>query len=130
MYTVLVIEDESDIRLTYRILLETAGYLVVEASTGEFALSIVRTFAPDLIILDLQLSDVDGWQVLEELRREQILPWTPIVIASANAGPDVLSDAIPFGCTEVFTKPFSSEELLATLTRLMNRRDPLTVLSD
>ena len=113
--TVLVVEDEADVMLTFRVVLQTAGYRVIEASTGEEALSILDNLVPDAMVLDLLLPGMDGWQVLAAVRQAGLLPHTPIVIASANTHPDQRRRAKQFGCTAVFTKPFSAEELRRTL---------------
>jgi CheY-like chemotaxis protein len=117
-FRVLVIEDEPDIMLTFRIILQTAGYLVIEAPTGEDALSTIEWMVPDAIILDLQLPGIDGWQVLETIQEQGLVPNTPIIIASANAEPDQHSRAGELGCFEVFSKPFSAEALRETLARV------------
>ena len=83
--TILVVEDEPDLMLTFRIVLQTAGYVVIKASTGEDALSAIETVVPDAVILDLRLPGIDGWQVLAAIRRVDLFRNTPIVIASANA---------------------------------------------
>jgi two-component system cell cycle response regulator/two-component system cell cycle response regulator DivK len=120
--TVLVVEDEADVMLTYRIILQTAGYDVVEATTGEEALSILDQLVPDAMILDLRLPGIDGWQVLATIRLAGLLATTPIVIASANALPGQQARADELGCAEVFTKPFSAETLLVTLARVLALR--------
>ncbi len=116
---VLVVEDEPDLMLTFRIVLKTAGYMVIDASTGEEALSALETVVPDAIILDLRLPGIDGWQVLAAIRQADLLPETPIVIASANAAADERSKAFEFGCAEMLTKPFGAEELRTTLDRVL-----------
>ena len=117
--TVLVVEDEPDLMLTFRIILQTAGYSVIGASTGEDALSILETVVPDAVVLDLRLPGIDGWQVLAEIRRGNLLPDTPIVIASASAEPDQRLRAFELDCFEMLAKPFSAEDLRRTLCRLL-----------
>jgi CheY-like chemotaxis protein len=120
--TVLVVDDEADIRLMYRIVLQTAGYEVIEASTGEDALSILDQTVPDAMILDLWLPGIDGWDVLALLRLSGALSDTPIFIASANAQPGQQARADELGCAEMFTKPFSAEKLRDSLTRVLATR--------
>ena len=67
--TILVVEDEPDLMLTFRIVLQTAGYVVIKASTGEDALFAIETVVPDAVILDLRLPGIDGWQVLAAIRQ-------------------------------------------------------------
>lgn len=119
--TVLVVEDEVDVMLTFRIVLQTAGHDVVEASTGEEALAILATLVPDAVILDLLLPGIDGWAVLARIRESDVLGSVPVVIASANADPDQRARAEQFGCVALFTKPFSAEALRATLDTALSR---------
>ena|ERR1700722_17354397 len=113
--TVLVVEDEPDVMLTFRIVLRTAGYEVIGATTGEDALSMLDNVVPDVVILDLRLPGIDGWQVLAEIRRAGLIPETPIVIASANSDLSQRSRAQQFGCADMLTKPFSGERLRETV---------------
>jgi CheY-like chemotaxis protein len=117
--TILVVEDEPDLMLTFRIVLQTAGYVVIKASTGEDALSAIETVVPDAVILDLRLPGIDGWQVLAAIRQVDLLRNTPIVIASANAEAGERLRAQELGCAEMLTKPFSAEELRDTLDRVL-----------
>jgi CheY-like chemotaxis protein len=123
-HTVLVVEDEADVMLTFRIILETAGYVVIEASTGEDALTILETTVPAVMILDLRLPGIDGWQVLATVRQRGLLQDSPIMIASANAETEQRRRAAEFDCDEMFIKPFSAEKLLATLGRVLKPSSP------
>ncbi len=116
----LVVEDEIDVMLTFRIVLQTAGHDVVEASTGEEALEILETLVPDAVILDLLLPGIDGWAVLARIRESDLLGSVPVVIASANADPGQQARAEQFGCAAMFTKPFSAEALRATLDKALS----------
>jgi CheY-like chemotaxis protein len=117
--TVLVVEDEPDLMLTFRIVLQTAGYEVIKAPSGEDALRLLAKVVPDAVILDLGLPGIDGWQVLSAIRRADRLPGVPVVIASANAEAGEQRRAKEFGCSEMLTKPFSAEELRSTLERVL-----------
>ena len=117
--TVLVVEDEADLMLTFRVILQTAGYEFIGASTGEGALSILEELVPDAMVLDLGLPGIDGWQVLATIRRAKLLRDTPIVITSACAEVEQSSRAAEFDCVEMLTKPFSGEELRCVLRRML-----------
>jgi CheY-like chemotaxis protein len=123
--TILVVEDEPDLMLTFRIVLQTAGYVVIQASTGEDALSAIQTVVPDAVIIDLRLPGIDGWQVLAAIRQVDLLRNTPIVIASANAEAGERLRAEQLGCAEMLTKPFSAEELRGTLDRVLTGAERL-----
>lgn len=115
--TVLVVEDEPDVMLTFRIVLRTAGFEVVGVATGEAALAILETEVPAAMIVDLLLPGIDGWELLATIRERDLLPITPIVVVSAHAHPDQRARAAGLGCTALFTKPFSAEQLRTTLER-------------
>src|SRR5437867_8186727 len=87
-HTVLLVDDEPDIVLVARVLLEQAGYRVIEASGGKEALELLETQEPDVMFLDLGMPGTDGWGVLEELRRRDMQ--LPVIVLSANAHPSTL----------------------------------------
>jgi CheY-like chemotaxis protein len=115
---ILVVDDEADVLLALRIVLETAGYDVIEASTGEEAVEIEEEHAPDLVVLDLVLPGIDGWTVLERVRARRDVP---VILASANADPGLRERAKDSGAITLFTKPFSAEELRRTIARVFSQ---------
>ena len=117
--TVLIIEDERQIRRFVRAALEAAGYRVLEADTGKQGLSEIAAHKPDLVILDLGLPDVDGIEVVRRLRE-----WTtvPIVVLSARMDERDKVTALDLGADDYLTKPFSTGELLARLRVALRHR--------
>jgi CheY-like chemotaxis protein len=115
---ILVVDDEADVLLSLRIVLETAGYDVVEAASGEDALAVIDETAPDLVVLDIVLPGIDGWAVLEAVRARGDIP---VILASANAHPGLRERAEASGAATLFTKPFGAEELRRTVERLLSR---------
>ena len=81
MYTILVVEDEANQRMLYRMELEDDGYRVIEAGTGREALQKAGDGQPDLVVLDLRMPDIDGIEVLERLM--DLNPRLPVIIHSA-----------------------------------------------
>jgi two-component system KDP operon response regulator KdpE len=116
--TVLVVDDEPQILRALRITLQARQYDVVTASDGASALREARARHPDLIVLDLGLPDLDGVEVIRQLRS-----WTPvpIVVLSGRAESRDKIDALDAGADDYVTKPFSLEELLARV-RAVSRR--------
>jgi two-component system, OmpR family, KDP operon response regulator KdpE len=116
--SVLVIDDETSIRRMLRYALEGAGYRVQEAATGELGLAEAATRAPDAVILDLGLPDLDGAQVLRRLRE-----WSrvPVLILSVREEPDDKVGALDAGADDYVTKPFDTVELLARLRAIQRR---------
>jgi two-component system KDP operon response regulator KdpE len=109
---VLVVDDETEIRRFLRIGLEAYGYEVIEARSGETALQQAATGAPQLMILDLGLPDMEGHEVVRQLRE-----WSqiPVIVLSVRSGVDDKILALDAGANDYVVKPFDIRELLARL---------------
>ncbi len=120
---ILIIEDETPIRRFLRIVLEGAGYRVDEAARGRLGVEQAATGAPDAILLDLGLPDIDGKQVIADVRQ-----WTqtPILILSVRNDEREIIAALDAGADDYLTKPFATGEMLARLRALLRRRSPET----
>lgn len=118
---ILVIDDEMPIRRMLRIALKSAGYEVLEAENGETGLATIVRQQPDLVVLDLGLPDLDGHQVLAELRA-----WSkvPVIVLSVRSGDREKVQALDAGAQDYVTKPFSIEELLARVRANLRDRIP------
>jgi DNA-binding response OmpR family regulator len=115
---VLVVEDEDDVRRLVRVLLERAGHTVVEAANGLEALSRLETDAPDLVVLDVAMPELDGWQTLERIRD---LSDVPVLMLTARAGELDKVRGLRGGADDYVTKPFGRQELLARVEALLRR---------
>ena len=119
----LVVEDEKSILKLLRTILTANKYEVVEASTGAEALSLITSHCPDLILLDLGLPDMDGIDVISEIRKWAV---TPIIVISARNRESEKVKALDAGADDYITKPFGNQELLARIrTALRHRRQPM-----
>jgi DNA-binding response OmpR family regulator len=116
---VLVIEDDASIMLGLRINLEAEGYEVLTADDGERGLEAARTEAPDLVILDVMLPKLNGFQVLQQLRREGL--GMPIIVLSARTGEMDKVTGLELGAEDYVAKPFSLAELLARVKAALRR---------
>ena len=125
-HQILVIEDEQPIRRFLRASLTSEGYRVQEASTGAEGLRLAASQPPDLIILDLGLPDLDGHEVLAQLRE-----WyaAPIIILSARDQEAQKIKALDHGADDYVTKPFGTGELMARMRSAMRHANRTTVES-
>ena len=117
--TVLAIEDDGDIRQLLRALLGREGYSVSEASSGREGLRVFHQARPDIVILDVGLPDLDGWQVLERIRD---MSDAPVLVLTARSSERDKVRGLNGGADDYLTKPFSRVELLARLQAIRRRQ--------
>jgi two-component system cell cycle response regulator DivK len=112
---ILVVEDQEDNRRIMRDLLTSAGYEVIEAVTGEEGVEAAETHRPDLILMDIQLPGLDGYEATRQIKANPDLEHIPIIVVTSYAlsGDDV--KAFEAGCNAYVSKPFSPRELLAKI---------------
>jgi DNA-binding response OmpR family regulator len=115
---VLVAEDEDDVRQLLRVLLERAGHSVVEAVNGLEALELLQSARPDLVVLDVTMPELDGWQTLERIRAVSDVP---VLMLTARAGELDKVRGLKSGADDYVTKPFGRQELLARVEALLRR---------
>jgi len=120
---ILVIEDEAPLRRYLRSTLQSHGYRVEEAATGQNGKQQVALLKPDVVLLDLGLPDLDGLDLAQELRT-----WTkvPIIIVSARGRDEDKIRALDLGADDYLTKPFSDGELLARIRVALRHSAALT----
>jgi two-component system cell cycle response regulator DivK len=111
--SILVIEDQEDGRCILRDLLTSAGYEVIEATTGEEGVVSTETHRPDLILMDIGLPGIDGYEATRRIKAKAGLQEIPIIAVTSYAmsGDDI--KAFEAGCVAYVSKPFSPRELLA-----------------
>jgi len=116
--SILIIDDEPQIRKILRITFENKGFKVIEADNGQLALIQAASYHPDIIILDLGLPDKDGQEVLKEIRT-----WSkiPIIVLSVRNTEDDIITALEEGADDFLTKPFNTGELLARIRANLRR---------
>jgi DNA-binding response OmpR family regulator len=116
---ILLIDDETDFRAALRVRLEAAGYEVLEAEDGATGLDMAKEQKPDLIILDLMLPKIAGYNVARLLKADENCDDIPIVMLTARAQETDVNIGLAVGADAYITKPFKSRELLDTITRLI-----------
>jgi len=119
MARVLVIDDEAPIRLLCRVNLEAAGMEVLEAEDGPTGLAAARAECPDVILLDVMMPGMDGWQVLEELLDDEQTRDVPIVFLTARAELRDQARGLELGGLDYVTKPFNPVDLAPLVERLL-----------
>ncbi|PJI38731.1 response regulator transcription factor [Ferrovibrio sp.] len=116
--TILIVDDEKQIRRFLRTGLSVHGYEVIEAESGAEALREASTKAPDLVVLDLQLGDMDGLDVLQRIREWS---WLPVLILSVRNREVEKVKALELGADDYITKPFGIAEFIARVNALLRR---------
>ena len=110
---ILVVEDQADNRRILRDLLVNAGYELIEAASGEKAITAVTARRPDLILMDIQLPVIDGYEATRRIRSNPDLKSVPIIAVTSYALAGDEAKALAAGCSAYVTKPFSPRALLA-----------------
>ena len=120
--TILVVEDEEDIRELLKYNLEKEGYQIFGAATGEEALQAVRRRRPDLILLDLMLPGIDGLEVCRRIKGDPQARYLPIIMLTAKGEETDIVTGLELGADDYVTKPFSPRVLVARLRAALRRR--------
>ncbi len=113
----MIVEDDQDIRTIITILLSREGYNTLQAATGQEALAQV-SHKPDLIILDVMLPDLDGYEVCRRIRKDSL---APVLFLTAKSGLHDKTQGLEAGGDDYLVKPFFQEELLARIKALLRR---------
>lgn len=120
--TILVVEDDRSLARLAQLNLEAQGHVVVVCNEGVQAMAYLNRCCPDLILLDLMLPSVSGWDLLEHLRSDGRLGGIPVVVVSALARPEDRARAEALGAREYVIKPFGIRQLVDTVEHLVEDR--------
>jgi DNA-binding response OmpR family regulator len=121
MTKVLVVDDEAPIRLLCRVNLEAENIDVLEASDGESGLELARAEKPDVVLLDVMMPGMDGWQVAERLFEDEATSQIPLVFLTARAELRDRARGLELGGVDYITKPFNPTELASVVEGLLDR---------
>lgn len=121
MTKVLVVDDEAPIRLLCRVNLEAERMEVLEAADGESGLETARRERPDVILLDVMMPGMDGWQVAERLLEDEATSEIPLVFLTARAELRDRARGLELGGVDYITKPFNPTELASVVEDLLER---------
>ena len=118
---ILVADDDPDIRGILAFRLERAGYETVQAASGDEALRLVRESPPALCILDVMMPQVNGFEVLREIRHDPATKEVPVLMLTASVQDKDVARGFEVGADDYLGKPFSNAELMERVSRLLNR---------
>lgn len=121
MAKILIAEDEPDIRDLIRFTLTFAGYQVVAAANGEEALEKARLEIPDLIMMDVRMPKMTGYEACLEMKKDAQIKHIPVVFLSAKGQESEVATGLDVGAVEYILKPFSPDELTAKVKELLKK---------
>lgn len=127
---VLVVDDESRMRRFIRMNMELEGYQIIEAENGLVALEQIRQHTPDLVIMDVMMPEMDGFETLKLLRE---ISTVPVILLTVKSDEDDKIQGLSLGADDYVTKPFSPRELVTRVTAVLRRAEwpappPRTIL--
>ncbi len=123
MSTILVIEDNGEMRENMVEILELASYHVMNAANGALGIELAMLLRPDLIISDIAMPEMDGWQVLHAVRHHAHTQHTPFILISAKPDANLRSKAFEQGATAFMSKPFTANDLLNVAAECLGQID-------
>ncbi|HEX7421767.1 MAG TPA: response regulator [Thermoanaerobaculia bacterium] len=119
MTTILIVEDNEMNRDMLSRRLERKGYHVLIAVDGEMGINVARASSPDLILMDMSLPVVDGWEATRRIKADPVLKHTPVIALTAHAMANDRDKALEAGCDDYDTKPIDLPRLLAKMEALL-----------
>jgi len=120
--TVLLVEDNEDNRIVYSTILRHFGYTVTEALNGEEGISKARAERPDLILMDMSLPVMDGWEATRQIKAAVETNAIPVIALTAHAMAGDEEKALAAGCDDYETKPVDLPKLLAKIDALLHSK--------
>ena len=121
--TVLLVEDNEDNRIVYSTILQHFGYRVTEALNGEEGIAKARTEQPDLILMDISIPVIDGWEATQVLKRDPKTRRIPIIALTAHALASEREKAMEVGCDSYLAKPCEPKTVVSEVERFIGRGD-------
>ena len=118
---ILIVDDELDVIIPIQFLMEQQGYSVMTAQRGEDALDLIYQYKPDLVLLDIMLPGIDGWQVCEIARLNPNYRDIKIIFLTARGRKEEIAKGLALGADDYITKPFSNAQLVAKVKALLEK---------
>jgi CheY-like chemotaxis protein len=120
---VLIADDDRIIRMLLKVLLEQDGYTVLETENGQQALDVARRERPDLVIIDLTMPQMDGYEAIQRIRQEAAIASLPVIVLTAETGPGVEQRVLELGADDYLIKPFEADVLRARVRAVFRRQE-------
>ena len=118
---ILLIEDHEDNRKIYSAILEHSGFRVLLAADGREGVRLAREGSPDLILMDISIPHIDGWQATEMLKSDPATAAIPVIALTAHALPEDRERAVAVGCDGYLTKPVEPRRVIEEVRRFLKR---------
>ena len=119
--TILIVEDEAEVRNFASRVLELEGYHILQAKDSEMGVMLVKEGPVSLVLLDLRLTEHNGWEVLEQIKSEPELSEIPVIVFTASAEVSPRERAFGMGANDYLLKPLSAAKLRRTVARALSR---------
>jgi two-component system alkaline phosphatase synthesis response regulator PhoP len=119
--TILIIDDEPDAIIAAKKALQSEGYNVIEVYNGKTGLEAIEEKTPDLILLDVMMPDMDGFEICKKLKEDELYNHIPIIMLTAKGEVDDRVEGIETGADDYITKPFNLRELKARIRMVLRR---------
>ena len=119
MQTILLLEDDKNLRETLVDIFEIQGFEVVTATNGVEALTFLDEVAPNLIVSDVMMPEMDGFEFLKRIKKNPQMENTPVIMLTANTLQEVKYKGLEYGANDYITKPFDTKELLFKVQNLI-----------
>ncbi len=122
MAKILIAEDERDIRDLITFTLKFAGHDVVAVTNGEEALASARVENPDLVMMDVRMPKMTGYEACKQMKADDKIKHIPVVFLSAKGQESEVATGLEVGATEYILKPFAPDQLIKRVTELLSRK--------
>lgn len=122
MAQILIVEDNPEIRSVLREFLESEGHTVVVAKTGEAGLEAVQEDRPDLILMDIMMPGIDGWELCGKIKSDSRLKDIPVVMVTSKIGKKHMEQSMDCGALAHINKPFKLDQLLETINGFLEQK--------
>ncbi|MEE9152262.1 MAG: response regulator [Thermoplasmata archaeon] len=119
MSKIMVVDDEPPIVILTKAMLEMGGHKIVEAKSGEECLKMLKEEKPDLILLDIMMPGIDGWETCRKIKSDKETKDIPVAMFTVRGSAGSIKKSLECGADDHISKPFDMEDLIGTVKRLL-----------